>query len=98
MLHQSLKITAVTGLMALAACSKDDGKKGRSANIPRAKPQVQEAAPVGLQTALTTPQENLAGRFFNPEGGPSNIFQLLTNVDGSIDQINEITGSEEKTC
>ncbi|RZA20745.1 MAG: hypothetical protein EOP10_17640 [Proteobacteria bacterium] len=96
---QTLSAAVLT--LGFIACDKDDDddKKGRSANLPLVKPPVQEAAPTGLQTGLvSTAAQGLSERFFNADGGPSNIFQLLTNIDNSIGDINRVTGTEEKAC
>lgn len=91
---------AFAGLPLLISCNKDDDKtSGVSANLPHLTPTVKAAAPAGLQAGLVgTAVQGLSDRFFNADGGPSNIFNLLANIDKTVDNINVITAGDEKAC
>ncbi len=85
--------------LMITSCGKDD-KKGNSANLPHLTPAVRSATPVGLTTslALNSSLDGMNARFFNSEGGPSNIFNILADIDKTIDSINTITAGDEKAC
>ena len=93
-----LALTATT-----LSCGKDDnngGAKGSSANLPLITPPVRLATPAGLQASLplTSSIDGFRERFFNPAGGPTNIFTLLGTIDSAIDTVNKLTAAEDRPC
>ncbi|MBC7658102.1 MAG: hypothetical protein H7249_00185 [Chitinophagaceae bacterium] len=99
MFRQSLISLTLASAVVFVSCGKDSATKGHSANLPHVTPPVKAAIPAKFQTALSgSDVQGIADRFFNADGGPSNIYQLLKNIDGSIDSINNFTGKSEKAC
>jgi hypothetical protein len=84
---------------------KKPSDQSGTGSLPLVKPPVQGATPPGLsgnssnQTThgmhfkvQTLSAQNIVDRFFNPEGGPTNLFQILTDVDSRIKGINDRIG------
>ncbi len=65
-------------------------------SLPPVKPPVQASAPRALDATKTKRRGHLLAlnvseiidRFFNPAGGPANLYDLLDNVDGRIREVN----------
>jgi len=78
---------------------KNKNSGNGSGNIPYVTPPVATACPSGLkgglagqgtpfQTQTLDPQQ-IIDRFFNPAGGPTNLFRILSDVDQRIQSIND---------
>jgi len=79
---------------AVTACSS----AGPSASLPLVVPPVRAATPVGfngaMARALVAVEPMLSAtdfrdRFFDPSGGPTNVFQILTSIDDRLDEVNQ---------
>eukprot|EP00300_Choanocystis_sp_HF-7_P022149 c21303_g1_i1.p1 GENE.c21303_g1_i1~~c21303_g1_i1.p1 ORF type:complete len:329 (-),score=55.51 c21303_g1_i1:84-1070(-) len=70
--------------------SKDSDSKNTDKNLPFIVPPVEAACPPGLKNnAKSLDTSVIKDRFFNPTGGPSNLFDILQNVDNRIQGIND---------
>jgi len=81
--------------------NKNDGERG-GGTIPLVTPPVLAACPPSLKgsfmpngahasrfTTQTLNSQEIVDRFFNPAGGPTNLFDILTTVDQRIQGIND---------
>ncbi len=66
-----------------------------AAPIPLIKPPVKAACPLALKNGLTLRrrlslnQQEIKNRFFNANGGPTNLFDIIAKVDSRIQEINK---------
>jgi hypothetical protein len=80
------------------------GGGGASSELPLIVPPVRAAAPSSFQAAAPAARRaavdgdlsatEFRDRFFNPAGGPTEVFQILEAIDGRLAEIND-TGSEK---
>ncbi len=85
------------GVGVLTPSSSSSGDTGATLNsLPEVKPPVQASAPRALDANRAKATARLASldvdeiidRFFNPSGGPANLYDLLDGVDGRIRSVN----------
>jgi len=83
------------GCLIVAGCASPGS--GSSADLPLIEPPVQAAAPSGLDggrsahhAALdaTLSASDFRDRFFNPQGGPTDVFRILQGVDDRLTEVN----------
>ena len=81
----------------VAGCSSG----GTSASLPLIVPPVRAATPAGFDGATARVMADVEAmlsatdfrdRFFDPAGGPTNVFQILTSIDNRLDEVNHDPG------
>jgi hypothetical protein len=92
-------------LIGLTACA---GGSTTSADLPLIVPPVRAAAPSSFQVAAHTARRVAADgdlsatefrdRFFNPAGGPTNVFQILEAIDGRLAELNDGALEKQRAC
>lgn len=92
------------GLTLLAACNSV--ASGTALDLPRVEPPVRAATPTSFggnaARRIAADGDALAGdfrdRFFNPAGGPTDVFAILANVDARIAEIAAGALERERAC
>jgi hypothetical protein len=98
-----LKNALLSSMICAAACTGS----GASADLPLIVPPVRAATPSSFQAAArTAPQAAVDGaisagefrdRFFNPAGGPTEVFQILAGIDARLAEVNT-AGDKPHAC
>jgi hypothetical protein len=80
---------------------------GSAADLPMIVPPVRAATPAGLAAASPASPANAEAplsatefrdRFFNPAGGPTDVFRILADIDGRITEVNDAALDQPRGC
>ena len=83
--------------LIIAGCASPAGTTGPSADLPLIEPPVHAAAPSGfaggrsahhLALDATLSASDFRDRFFNPAGGPTDVYRILSDVDARLTEVN----------
>jgi hypothetical protein len=103
------KIVLLSSMIGAAACAGGaGGAGGASVDLPLIVPPVRAATPSSFQAAARTArQANVDGtisatdfrdRFFNPAGGPTEVFQILAGIDARLAEVNAAGPDKQPAC
>jgi hypothetical protein len=100
-----LKHALLASMICAAACT---GGGGASVDLPLIVPPVRAATPSSFQVAAhaarqaaaegTISASDFRDRFFNPSGGPTEVFQILAGIDARLDEVNSAGGDKQHAC
>jgi hypothetical protein len=100
-----MKTLILSSVIGVTACA---GGGGRSADLPLIVPPVRTAAPASFQAAagavrraqLDEPLSatEFRDRFFNPAGGPTDVFQMLAGIDARLAELNTAGSDGSRPC
>ena len=82
------------GILSPSSSSSSSDTSATANSLPALKPPVQASAPRALDATRTKLRlsalsvDEITERFFNPDGGPANLYNLLDSVDGRIQGVN----------
>jgi hypothetical protein len=99
-----VKTLILASLIGVAACSSS----GASADLLLIAPPVRAAVPSGFRTAAHVAGRAAADagisatefrdRFFNPAGGPTEVFRILEGVDARLGEVNGAASDRPRPC
>ncbi|HMG22813.1 MAG TPA: hypothetical protein VK607_15875 [Kofleriaceae bacterium] len=109
-----MKTLILSSLIGVTACvgggdGGTGGGGGGSAELPLIVPPVRAAAPSSFQAAAHAARRPAAAdgelsatefrdRFFNPAGGPTDVFQILAGIDARLAEINTAGADKAPPC
>jgi hypothetical protein len=106
--HSTMKTLLVSSMIGMTACAGSGGGGGGAADLPLIVPPVRAAAPSSFQVAAHAARRAAAdgelsatefrNRFFNPAGGPTEVFQILAGIDARLAEINAGGADRRPAC
>jgi hypothetical protein len=103
-----MKTLILSSLIGVMACGAGSGGGDASSELPLIVPPVRAAAPASFQVAAGAARRAAADaglsatefrdRFFNPAGGPTEVFQILGAIDGRLAEINDTGSTKQRSC
>jgi hypothetical protein len=99
-----MKILVLSCAIGMTACTAG----GAAADLPLIVPPVRAAAPASFQAAAHAARPARADggisatefrdRFFNPAGGPTDVFRILADIDARLAEVNTASGDARRPC
>jgi len=97
------RIAIASYLLSMMACSA-----GMPADLPLIEPPVRQATPDGFHEGASARRATMVDamlsatefrdRFFNPQGGPTDVFAILRSIDERLDEANAASADDVRPC